>query len=247
MNTNNSKKAKTSKNSGYFYPLETVIVSLMGVAGGIGRFATFLKEVVEADEFGRPTKKYVVRFFGEKETTTVVDTSVFHLSFVEELRLLFAETRKKISLLKKTTKKILNFKKEYKKFKGYLPRFVDALYLRSYYEASCLSLEKAIEKNLEKVEKSWEDRDKDLIGDMEKPGEIQALKEEYTHVKAEILRAAPAAVEAKKPYVAPAAAVVESVPVLVPVVKVTKESADGSLPVPFLMPEAIPATVAAAS
>lgn len=250
MNTNHSKEAKTSPKTvktGYFYPLETVIIYLMGVAGGLGRFATFLKEVVVTNEFGRPTKKCVVRFFGEKEETTVSDTSVIRLSFVEDLSLLFAEIRKQISRLAKNYEKSINYEKEYEEFSGYLPVFVDALYLRSFYEANCLSLEKAIEKNLEKAEKIWENRKMDLIGDMEKPGEIQALKEAYATIKEEILRTVPQSGEAEKTCDTSEAAVIVPVTVIVPAVKTAKESADGDNTVSFLASEAIPITVSVAS
>ena len=93
----------------------------------------------------------------------------------------------------------------------------------------------------------WENRKMDLIGDMEKPGEIQALKEAYATIKEEILRTVPQSGEAEKTCDTSEAAVIVPVTVIVPAVKTAKESADGDNTVSFLASEAIPITVSVAS
>lgn len=234
-------ETKNTKTSGYFYQNEPVLVSITGFIAG---FATILEEVMVNDGYGRNVKNYVVRFLGEEDTRTVNDLSVFCHPFMEGLRNRFAEIEKQTGLLRKTIEKCLNCKQLYDDYKGLLPAFIKEGHLRSHFESQCSMLAESIGKNLQAVEQMWENREKEFFLDMEMPGEILSLKEGFARIKEELARLV---VEEEEAPEALAEEMSEPSLVLVPVVREDEVAADGSGPFPFFMPEAIPATVAAAS
>jgi len=232
-----------TKNSGYYYQNEPVLVYIMGFIGGI---ATFLKEEVVKDGYGRNVKNCVVRFLGEEDTRTVNDLAVFCISFMKDLRNLFAEIENRISLLRKTREKLLNCKKLYAEFKGQLPPFINEEGLRSHFNSHCASLVESIGKNLLKVDEMWENRDKELFIDMEMPGEILSLREAFARIKDEVIPSLAGAEEGTGTPADDMAGMADPGLVLVPAA-LEVVSADGSGPVPFVTPMTIPSTVAAAS